>query len=256
MFSSFVAIGDSFSEGVGDQLPNGQVRGWADLVATGLAEASDTPVSYANLAIRGRKLVPIIDEQLRPAIALKPQLLSFNGGGNDIMRPRIDISATAGQMLAAVQQAVDAGIQALLLSGANPSRHLPGGSLVRKRGNELTAAVRAGLPRAGVTFVDNWADETLEDIRYWSPDRMHLNAFGHARVASNVLQAIDVPVPESWRIEEVAEAPASIGSRRDVGYYREYVLPWIGRRLTGRSSGDGRTAKIATLTPVHPEHSL
>jgi hypothetical protein len=30
------------------------------------------------------------------------------------------------------------------------------------------------------------------------------------------------------------------------------VLPWIGRRLTGRSSGDGREAKIATLTPVDP----
>ena len=31
----FVAIGDSFTEGVGDELPDGRVRGWADLVAQG-----------------------------------------------------------------------------------------------------------------------------------------------------------------------------------------------------------------------------
>jgi hypothetical protein len=28
------------------------------------------------------------------------------------------------------------------------------------------------------------------------------------------------------------------------------VLPWIGRRLTGRSSGDGREPKRPTLLPV------
>ena len=40
--------------------------------------------------------------------------------------------------------------------------------------------------------------------------------------------------------------------RRTADYYRRFVLPWIGRRLTGRSSGDGRAAKIAELTPVDP----
>ena len=51
-FSSYVAIGDSFTEGVGDELPDGRVRGWADQVALGLALASPEPVTYANLAIR------------------------------------------------------------------------------------------------------------------------------------------------------------------------------------------------------------
>ena len=252
LFSSYIAIGDSFTEGVGDDLPDGRVRGWADFVALGLALASPEPVRYANLAVRGRKLGPIIREQVEPALALHPELVSLNGGGNDIMRPRVSIEGVAEALVAAADRVTAAGSTMLLLSGANPSRHLPLGGLIRRRGNELAVAVRAMLPREGMVFVDNWADETLEDIRYWAEDRLHLNALGHARVASNVLTAFDVPVPAEWGVEEVAAAPAGEPRRRTADYYRRFVLPWIGRRLTGRSSGDGRAAKIAELTPVDP----
>ncbi|MCX7521663.1 SGNH/GDSL hydrolase family protein [Microbacterium sp. STN6] len=252
MFQSFVAIGDSFTEGVGDELGDGRVRGWADLVALGLAAASAQRVTYANLAIRGRKLGPLIAEQLEPAIALAPQLISLNGGGNDIMRPRVTLESIADQLAEAARRVVAAGPHMLLLSGANPTHHLPAGRLIQKRGERLAALVRERYPRDGVTFVDNWADATLADIRYWSPDRMHMNALGHARVASNVLLALGCVVPTEWGVDEVAEAPAGERSRRTAAYYREYVLPWIGRRLTGRSSGDGREPKFAALTPVVP----
>lgn len=250
MFTSYIAIGDSFTEGVGDDLPDGRVRGWADFVALGLAAASPEPVQYANLAVRGRKLGPIVAEQLEPAVAQRPQLVSLNGGGNDIMRPRVSIESVALRLIEASDRVTAAGSHMLLLSGANPSRHLPLGTLMRKRGDELARAVRAELPRPGVTFVDNWADEGLEDIRYWSEDRLHLNALGHARVASNVLTTLEVPVPSEWGVEEVAAAAPSDRTRRTAEYYRRFVLPWIGRRITGRSSGDGRAAKIATLTTV------
>ncbi len=65
-----------------------------------------------------------------------------------------------------------------------------------------------------------------------------------------MLTALDVPVPAEWGVADVEAAPAGAASRRTADYYRRYVLPWIGRRLTGRSSGDGRTAKIAELTIV------
>ena len=252
MFSSYIAIGDSFTEGVGDELPDGRTRGWADFVAVGLAAASPEPVLYANLAIRGRKLAPLLSEQLSPAIAQLPQVISLNGGGNDIMRPKVSIQSVVTMLESAANSVTEAGIHMLMLSGANPSRHLPLGAVMRKRGDELDSAVRALFPRANMTFVDNWADEGLGDIRYWSSDKLHLNALGHARVASNVLTALGVAVPAEWGVEEVANAPAGPRSRNTVAYYREYVLPWIGRRLTGRSSGDGRTAKIPTLTPVDP----
>ncbi|MFF1572122.1 SGNH/GDSL hydrolase family protein [Leifsonia sp. NPDC058292] len=259
MFSSYIAIGDSFTEGVGDDLPDGRVRGWADFVALGLAMAASSsaasgaqPVTYANLAIRGRKLGPLLAEQLEPAIAQRPELISLNGGGNDIMRPKVSTESVVRQLEEATERVTSAGIHMLLLSGANPSDHLPMGNLVSRRGDELDAAAHKLFPREKATFVDNWADPVLRDLRYWSADRLHLNATGHARVASNVLTALGVPVPAEWGVEEVAAAPPGQRSRRTAEYYRRYVLPWIGRRLTGRSSGDGRVAKIATLTPVDP----
>lgn len=244
-FSSYVAIGDSFTEGLGDELPDGRVRGWADLVALGLALASPDPVGYANLAIRGRLLDPIVTEQLDAAIALSPALLSLNGGGNDILRPRFEVEAVADTLLTAVGKATDAGIHVLLLSGGNPSRHLPLGAQIERRGNRLADAVLAQLPRENVTFVDNWHDEELTRLRYWSVDKLHLGPLGHARVAGNVLRALGVAVPPI----DAGDLPDEVRPRSSA-YWREYVLPWIGRRLTGRSSGDGRAPKSAVLQTV------
>ncbi|MDN4615433.1 SGNH/GDSL hydrolase family protein [Leifsonia sp. F6_8S_P_1B] len=252
MFSSYIAIGDSFTEGVGDDLPDGRTRGWADFVALGFALASPEPFRYANLAVRGKKLAPIVAEQIEPALAQHPELVSLNGGGNDILRPRVSIDEVAQVLVDAADRIVASGSHMLLLSGANPSAHVPLGGLVRKRGDALAHAVHRMLPRENVTFVDNWSDEGLGDIRYWSADRLHLNPLGHARVASNVLTAFGIPVPEEWGVAEVAATPPGERTRRTAEYYRTYVLPWVGRRLTGRSSGDGRAAKIATLTVVDP----
>lgn len=258
-FRSYAAIGDSFTEGMGDELSDGSVRGWTDLVAIGLAQAaaraaSATPNSgdtaestfgYANFAIRGRLLDPILREQLDPAIALRPDLLSLNGGGNDIMRPKVSVESVADKLAAAAQKAMDAGIHVLLLSGGNPTKHIPMGARIERRGNELAHAVRERVPQAGsVTFVDNWADDELTNLRFWSVDKLHLNALGHRRVASNVLTALGATVPE-WNDDALElQRPGTIA------YWRGYVLPWIGRRLTGRSSGDGREPKRPTLMPV------
>lgn len=246
---SFVAIGDSFTEGMGDAV-DGTERGWADFVALGLAEASDEPVLYANLAIRGLKLGAIIDTQLEPALDQAPDMLTFNGGGNDIMRPRVSVDDVVERTLALVERVRETGTRPVIVAGANPSRHMPMGRLVRSRGDDLAATLGAALADEGVLFVDNWHDEVLEDARYWSIDRIHLGPLGHARVAANVLTALGVPVPPEWGVEEVAQAGPSGRSRSSLRYYRDYVLPWIGRRLTGRSSGDGRTAKRPLLLPV------
>src|ERR1700710_2505484 len=106
----YVAIGDSWTEGVGDpdpDRPNG-LRGWADRVAEALAAESED-FRYANLAIRGRTVEEILDEQLEPALALKPDLLTIQGGGNDLLHVRVDIDALVGYMDAAVARANDVG---------------------------------------------------------------------------------------------------------------------------------------------------
>jgi lysophospholipase L1-like esterase len=229
------------------------VRGWADFVALGLAAAANEPIGYANFAIRGRKLGQIVDEQLEAAIALRPEVISFNGGGNDMLRPRMPENLVADRFRQAVHRIRDEGIHVLMLSGANPTDHLPLGRVFDTRGARLTAKLLDLAELEGVTFVDNFNDRGLRDIRYWSADKLHLNSLGHARVASNVLTALGVAVPSEWGVEEVASAPPGPRSRNTAAYYREFVLPWIGRRLTGRSSGDGRVPKRPTLERLAPD---
>ncbi len=254
-FRSYVAIGDSFTEGMGDLHPAGPLagveRGWADLVAEGLSAANGAPIGYANLAIRGRKLAPLIDEQLDPAIAQHPALISLNGGGNDILRPRMDVDRVADLLVGAARRIADAGIHVLLLAGPDPSEHLPMGRVFRARGRVLTQAVldrSQELPAGTVTFCDNFNDATLYDANFWSRDGLHLGIRGHHKVAQNVLAALGVPSPTAW--DEVVATPVPQADYGSSAYWREYVLPWIGRRLTGRSSGDGRSPKRPELEPV------
>lgn len=245
----FVAIGDSFTEGVGDELPDGTVRGWADLVAEGWANASDAPVEYANLAIRGKLVWPIVDEQLEPALALKPTHLSFNGGGNDMLRPRTSIAAIVEAFDRVRLRCAQEGVQLILLSGANPSGQLPLGRLVRQRGDVLSAAVVERFSaHPDVLRALNWPDRELATPPYWSEDRLHMNARGHHRVAARVLSTLGFEPPAAWwSLPELAPTGA-----RGAAYYREHVAPWVRRRLARTSSGDGRMPKFAEWVTVAP----
>ena len=246
----FVAIGDSFTEGLGDSLPDGSVRGWADLVAAGLAAAEKQTVHYANLAIRGRLLEPIVTEQLAEALSLSPPptLLSLNGGGNDMMRPGGDMSRLVALTERALRRCGEEGVRVILLSGADPSDRLPFGGLVRRRGEALTQAVTAFANRyPDVVLVDVFHDAEIRRAGYWSPDRLHLNACGHRRVAGLVLTALG-HVTAAHVID-----PGPVESRRvlaEARYYGEHVLPWVNRRLRGNSSGDERTGKYVDWVSI------
>ncbi len=246
----YVAIGDSFSEGVGDELADGTVRGWADLTALGWANALGAPISYANLAIRGKLAWPIVEEQLEPALALRPTHLSFNGGGNDMLRPRTTIESIAGAFSTVLRRCDEEGVRLILLSGANPSSQLPFRSLIQRRGDDLSRAVVGRIAeRPDVVRALNWPDRELSHPSFWSADRLHMNARGHHRVAARLLGALGHPAPgEWWSMPEQSTADAV----RGLAYYREHVGPWVRRRLTGRSSGDGRMPKFGDWVTIEP----
>ena len=246
----YVAIGDSFTEGVGDEQPDGSVRGWADLVAQGLADAIGQPIQYANLAIRGRLLGPIIEQQLEPALALGPTLVSFNGGGNDMLRPGTDMPWIIDRTEEALRRILATEAEPLLLAGANPTAGLPNGGRVKAKGDELTAAAGRLAEGLGIRFCDNWSDPVLARREYWSSDRLHLAPVGHHRVATNVLRTLGHAAPAEWVID--ADPVPAPTRREQLRYTREHVLPWIKRRLTGRSSGDGRSAKHPDWVWVEP----
>jgi lysophospholipase L1-like esterase len=245
----YVAVGDSFTEGVGDWRPDGTPRGWADRVAEGLTAYSDEPVTYANLAIRGRLLLPIATTQVDAALALDPPptLLTFNGGGNDMLRPGHDTSVQMALIRSAITRCLRAGVRPVLLSGPDPSQGLPFGATIRERGTTLTVAGRQLADELGILYVSAFNDPVLRGAEFWCEDRLHLNPYVHSRVAHLVLTALGVPstpdpvpIPRPWHSGALAEAR----------YYRDHVAPWVGRRIRKRSSGDSRSYKYGDWTQI------
>ncbi len=250
----YVALGDSFTEGLEDRDPDGTVRGWADRLAQALADRCGQDVSYANLAIRGRLLAPVLGEQLEPALALQPDLVSLIAGGNDLLRPGADPDALADRLEAAVVRLRAAGTTVLLGTGVDTR---DAGLLALNRStlgiyNSHLHAI-AGRQRAHV--IDLWAMRSLHDWQMWAPDRIHLNSLGHERVTQAALVALGLePDRPDW---DDPLAPLPVRSRRerwesDLTWGREHLVPWLGRRFRRTSSGQNRAAKQPQYRTVSP----
>ncbi len=258
---SFVALGDSFTEGMGDLGADGIcLRGWADRFAERLA--ADQPVlRYANLAIRGKRLEQVAADQLPAAVAMRPDLVSLFAGGNDLLWVRSDPDALASQFDDAVAQLRLAGCQVLAFTGFDP-RAFPILRLIRGKVAAFNMHLRAIAVRRGCHLVDLWTMNMLTDPRAWSPDRLHLTADGHRRVALLAAEVFGLPVDEDWR-EPLPAAPAPSSSgwlsspanwlaarASDARWAREHAAPWLIRRLRGVSAGDGIPPKRPHLIPV------
>jgi lysophospholipase L1-like esterase len=259
--ASFVAIGDSFTEGLNDAAPGGGFRGWADRLA-GLLAAEYPGLRYANLAIRGKLLREIVAEQVPAAAAMSPGLVSIAGGGNDILRPGADPDILAELFDVAVARLRAAGCQVLMFTGFDPVA-VPVLKLLRGRIAAYNMHLRGIADTRDCYLVDLWSMRFLRATSAWSPDRLHLTAQSHQRVALRACEVLGVPVAEDWRAPLAADAqPPALRAmtradwlaarREDARWAKEYLAPWVSRRLHGRSSGDGRSAKRPALEIIPP----
>ncbi|MEU0672070.1 SGNH/GDSL hydrolase family protein [Streptomyces sp. NPDC006172] len=248
-YSSLVAVGDSFTEGMSDLLPDGTYRGWADLLAGRMA--SQAPgFRYANLAVRGKLIGQIVEEQTPVAAAMGADVITLVGGLNDTLRPKCDMGRVRALLTEAVETLAPACKQLVLMR--SPARQGPVQERFRPRMEELFACVDDLAARHGALVVDLYGAPSLGDPRLWDVDRLHLSAEGHRRVAEAVWQGLGYdPEDTEWRTPIPATLPPGWLVRRaeDARFARQYLLPWIGRRLTGRSSGDGLPPKRPDLLP-------
>lgn len=252
-YPSYVAIGDSFTEGVGDPGPNGVFIGWADRLAAHLAAQPQVEeFRYANLAVRGRLLEPIVAEQVPRATALGASLVTFCAGGNDILRPGADPDALADRYEAALRELLTTAGTVVVCTGFD-TRNFPVLRHLRGRIATYNAHLRAVADRHSCPVLDLWSLHAVQDSRAWSEDRLHLSPDGHRRVALRCaevlrLEGVDAEAANApWPTESSSHEDARAD---DLRWARQYLLPWIGRRLRGQSSGDNVEAKRPDLLPL------
>ncbi|MDJ0346152.1 SGNH/GDSL hydrolase family protein [Streptomyces sp. H10-C2] len=249
-----VALGDSQTEGVGDGDDTTGLRGWADRLAEQLA-LHHPGIQYANLAVRGRLAGQVHEEQLAPALSLRPDLATVVAGVNDLLRPRFDADEVAGHLEAMFAALTAQGASVATLTFPDVARITPLARPISSRVTALNHRIRQAAHRHGVAVAETSHHPVVTDPRLWSPDRLHASPLGHERIAAAVAQALDLPgSDDSWTHPlpgPLAATPA--GWRTAAGELRwaaAFLNPWLGRRLRGRSSGDGHTARRLNLLPV------
>jgi lysophospholipase L1-like esterase len=249
-WKSFIAIGDSFTEGLNDPGPDGHYRGWADRLAELLAKGQPG-LRYANLAIRGKYLRQVLADQVPPAIAAGADLVTFAAGGNDILRPGGDPDTLAARYEQAVAQLRAAGSDVVIFTGFD-TRTTPVLRHVRGRIATYNGHLRSIADRHGCHIVDLWSMNILSDPQAWSEDRLHLTPAGHHRVALRTAEVLSIPTEDDWQQPwPIRSELAWLDRRRaDMKWTRDHFMPWVGRHLRGRSSGDGIPPKRPQLTPL------
>ncbi|WP_286138856.1 SGNH/GDSL hydrolase family protein [Arthrobacter sp. OV608] len=243
-------MGDSFTEGIGDPEPSspGGYRGWADRVAEELGRTKPD-FAYANLAVRGRLLQQIVDQQLAPCLALKPDLVTLSAGGNDLLRPGGDPDALAEKLDSVVQLLAMDGATVVLFNGPDTGSSVLG--RIRSKVAIYNENLRTVAALHDAIIADMWSLRQLSDPQMWDVDRLHFSPLGHHTIAAMVLDSLNVdhtleplvpkPLPSrTWR-----EARSG-----DLVWAREYFVPWVLRRLRHQSSGDGIMPKRPTPGPV------
>jgi lysophospholipase L1-like esterase len=234
-----------------DQVVDGKYRGWADRVADVMAGAHPD-FTYVNLAIRGKLLGQVVEDQVPVALRYvtgKETLVTFHAGANDALRPGYQASIAIPLYQEGVRLIAQSGATLMLFTvlerTGNKGR---GAELWEKRFSEFNRGVREVGAEVGAIVVDANQEAFFSDRRFLAFDRLHLNAEGHNRCAQAVLERIGLPFDPAWRtpLPPAKKIPWVLEKGVTVAWFIIFALPWIYRRLRGKSSGDGRSAKYPT----------
>ncbi len=251
-FNRFIALGDSMTEGMQDEIVNGKYRGWADRVADVMAENYEN-FTYANLAVRGKLVGQVHREQVPVALGLvngPSTVISFHAGANDVIRPKYDPIKTIDTYNDAVDQIMKSGATLMLFCVLEDTgKRNKTSQIWKERFNVFNDNVRKKANSVGAILFDPNQDDFWKDSRFIHEDRLHLNSEGHRRVAQAVLARLNLPHDPDWRKPLPPATPLSIQEKTQINlhWFGAYAVPWMIRRARRRSSGDGRIAKYPAL---------
>jgi lysophospholipase L1-like esterase len=238
--TTFVALGDSITLGVGDPVRRERTerlgrrlawRGWAALLAGGLHDPR-----LHILASCGARFADVERDQLPSALQVRPDIASFVIGVNDTLRANFDIGAIAASAAHTVGALRAAGSEVLTMRLPDPGQMLglPGAMArpLARRMHQVNEVMDRLSERFGTLHYDATEDTEARDPRMWAVDRLHPSERGHRLIACRFhdqLTAVGLatgPRPDP----EPSSPPPSRAA--EIGWMATKGTVWVVRRST------------------------
>jgi len=246
LYRSYVALGDSLTEGLGDF--DFEVSrfgcGWADRLAELLArvayEAGES-FKYANLALRGSSLYDILTAQLEDALQLRPDFVTIFAGSNDFMRAKKSHPEMRALLRGAIERLHESGAHVLLVNTVNPV-HLKLFQPLAYKAKAMTDLINSVAAEYEVPVLDLFSVNEFSKLEFWCDDMVHFSGHGHINVANRAARLIGLDQGFEETDFELMERPDR-GPLAVMKWTLQHVIPYLVRRVRRRSSGDGLEPK-------------
>ena len=247
-YTRYVAIGDSQTEGLWDGDDSVGILGFADRLAA-MLDALHPGLQYANLAVRGRRIRDVLDEQLPVALAMQPDLITSCVGMNDITRPGLFFDSALADLDLLHERLAESGATVVTTTFPDIGQIVPVGGFLSSRVKRTNAAIAAAAGRHGFRLVDLFNAPSMTRPDTWSDDRVHGSTKGHMLFAAAAAEALNLPLSNHDWAQAGSVAGPSLRSRgySQLLWTKNMLTPWLWDHARGKSSGDGRQPKRPKL---------
>lgn len=192
MWKRFVAIGDSFTEGIGDEVEGIALKSWIDH----FVQLCENDIKYANLAKRGLVTKEIRSQQLEKALTFNPDLVSLIAGANDVLKGRWNHDAYKNDMEFMIDSLSKAGADIIIVNLPDFTVRLPFASekkqVIKEQLLEANEVIRSLSREYKFHHVDFWNHHLVNDNTLWSKDLIHPNSKGYVKVADLIFSSLSV----------------------------------------------------------------
>lgn len=249
VYTRFVALGDSQTEGLWDGDDSDGIVGFADRLAA-MLDTLHPGLQYANLAIRGRRIRDVLDDQLPQALTMQPDLVSVCVGMNDITRPGLLFGRALADLDLLYKRLAQSGATVLTTTFPDIGRIVPIGRILTSRLLATNEAIVAAADRYGFKLVDLYSAPSMTQPDTWSDDRVHGSTKGHILFTAAAAEALDLPGSNhDWAQANPTATQSTLRSRAysQLLWTKNMLAPWMWHHARGISSGDGREPKRPRL---------
>ena len=192
MWKRFVAIGDSFTEGIGDEVEGIALKSWVDH----FVQLCVNDIEYANFAKRGLVTKEIRSQQLEKALTFNPDLVSLIAGANDVLKGRWNHYAYKEDMKCMIDTLSKTGADIMIANLTDFTVRLPFSTekkqVLKEQLLEANEVILSLSREHQLHHIDFWNHQLVNDNTLWSKDFIHPNSKGYVKVAELIFSSLPV----------------------------------------------------------------